>query len=884
MRRRSLWVSMIVVACGSPPPAIDAAPAVDGGTDAALPRDAGHDAAPRPGPRFCGLCHSDAECGTGLCLTLGSEHVCGVGCGNDNDCGGTDPPSTCAVIDPSLPHQCRPTSGSCIESRPASACSDALPCTGTFDVCHAFDGISVCTARCTGDADCPIGMRHCEGFDDFRFCAPDRSYGMDECATHTVDPGPICACAAENASSISGQLLASIGLTACSLHFDPAAIDAFGPALAHDRFRMGFTDRIRSYAPDVPRFGRSLGDALDLGARGATPVTTALSESATLSDLDPVPPVVPRDATDLAGELAALITAAGGTPDMGMLTSAAMDLSTAAQLTIAPIVRATRSAVLARESAIADLDAPTRRVAFDLPSGVFLPAIGPLPSLGDPNVQALLLGDVHLEQLSDAAINLSATIETYDVARLVGTEAHLFVDTPAGAIVFSGASNDVHDLPAVLLMIDFGGNDTYRGPMGANASPANGVSVVIDAGGIDDYGYTAVPVASDTDGPSDSRRLPSDGTGRAGASATSGPYSQSRVSRQGAGRLGIGMLFDFGTDADHYRSLRMSQGYGALGVGVLYDAGGDDRYEGEAAVQGAAAFGIGLLLDASGDDHYTAYAFAQGFGYSRGVGTLYDGQGSDDYFSHPTDVLYYSPQNPGGSNSSFSQGAGFGRRSDGTGADGVDMSGGLGVLRDAGGDDTYTVGIFGQGTGYWFGTGLLLEANGTDHYDGWWYVHGSAAHYAVAALIDDAGGDTYQVSNAGDPARSTSIGVGHDFSIGWLLDRAGDDVYHAPNLSLGGGNAAGYGFFFDLGGNDTYVATSDFSFGDASIEMPGDTLRAMAGTIGLFVDRGGADSYTRPTVSPIGESRMWMQSVNGGMGEHGAGVDTLSGTTGLGLD
>jgi hypothetical protein len=215
---------------------------------------------------------------------------------------------------------------------------------------------------------------------------------------------------------------------------------------------------------------------------------------------------------------------------------------------------------------------------------------------------------------------------------------------------------------------------------------------------------------------------------------------------------------------------------------------------------------------------------------------------------------------------------------------GVPMSGGLGVLRDATGDDTYTTGIFGQGTGYWFGTGLLLEGAGADHYDGWWYVHGSAAHFAVAALLDDAGGDTYQVAMPGDPARNTSVGVGHDFSIGWLVDRDGDDIYHAPNLSLGAGNAAGFGFFLDLAGNDTYTATSDFSFGNASIETPGDTLRIAAGTIGLFVDRGGTDGYTRPTPAPIAENTTWTQTTHPGMGEHAGGVDAASGTVGLGID
>lgn len=883
---RLLLAVLFAAACtGAPAPDLDAS-IRDAGHDAAT-NDAGHDAAPPPGPRWCGLCHVDADCGNALCLSLGSggaEHVCGAQCNTDLECDAIRADATCMEVYPGLPRQCVPRSGSCTVSAPGSPCSEAVPCTGTYDVCVSFDvrAPSVCTARCNTSADCPIGMRTCVAARDGTFCAPDATYGMDTCASGRSPASPLCACSAESATSISGALLASSGLDACDLRFDEAALDAFGPAAAHDRFRLDFTDRIRSYAPEVPRFGHEIAMVLDHAATTGTPVTSALTESATLADLAPLRPSVPTDATDLPGELAALITEAGGTPNLAELTSATGSLPPGTQATIAPIVRATRSALIAREMALAGLDAPTRMEAFDVGSAMFLPAVGFAISPADTGTQGLLLGDVRTDVIAQAAIDLSATLETYAIETLVGNTIHLFVDTPAGAIVMSGDSDDVHANPAILLLIDFGGDDTYRGATGATASPANGVSVVIDVAGMDTYGYAEVPVPSDTSGPPDSRRLPSDGGGRAPAGATNGPFSQSIASRQGAGRLGIGMLFDFGADVDHYRALRMSQGYGALGVGVLYDGGGDDVYEGEAAVQGAASFGLGLLYDRGGDDHYVAYAFAQGFGYSRGVGTLYDQAGTDDYFSHPTDVLYYSPQNPGGSNSSFSQGAGFGRRADF--GDGVNMSGGLGVLRDATGDDTYTVGIFGQGTGYWFGTGLLLEGDGADHYDGWWYVHGSAAHYAVAALVDEGGGDTYQVASPGDPARNTSVGVGHDFSIGWLVDRGGDDVYHAPNLSLGSGNAAGYGFFVDLAGDDVYTATSDFSFGNASIESPGDTLRAMAGTLGLFVDRGGADSYTRPTPAPVAENATWTQEQHPGMGEHGAGVDVASGTVGLGLD
>ena len=890
--RRYVAVAIVITACTTTPMSIGDGGASDADLRDTGPIDMGLDAAPPPGPRWCGLCHTDAECGGGLCLSLrgGAEHACGALCNTDADCtalsSGAGLAARCMIEAPGLPMQCRPTSGSCITSAPGAACPMS-GCTGTYDVCLSFDrGASVCTSRCSTDADCPIGMHHCASRGVGQtFCQPDRSYDRSLCASPTsAGPPPICACASESATSITGQLLASAGLSACDLRF--TQVDAFGPAVAHDRFRLAFTDRIRSYAPEVPRFGHAVAASLDMAAAAPLPVTEMLTHDATLADLVPVRPNVPSRVIDLVAEVTALATTAGATPDATYVQNSLGSLDAALQASVAPIVRATRLALVARETALTGLDAPTRAEAFDLGTSVFLPSVGLSPSFNDTTVQGLLLGDVRTDVIAQAAIDLSATIETYSLASFASTTVSFAIDTPAGSIVFSGSSADVHMNRETLLLIDFGGNDTYRGSTGANASATNGVSVVIDVAGVDDYDYVAVPVTADTSGPADSRRLPSDGHGRATPTSMSGPYSQSIVSRQGAGRLGVGLLFDFGTDNDHYRSLRMSQGYGALGVGALYDEGGDDTYEGEAAVQGAASFGIGVLFDRAGNDHYVAYAFAQGFGYTRGVGTLYDLVGTDDYFSHPTDVLYFSPQNPGGSNSSFSQGAGFGRRAPGPMAhDDVNMSGGLGVLRDAAGDDRYTVGIFGQGAGYWFGTGLLLEGAGADRYDGWWYVHGSAAHFAVGALLDDAGGDTYQCANPGDPARNTSVGVGHDFSLGWLVDRAGDDIVHAPNLSLGSGNAAGFGFFVDLAGNDTYTATSDFSFGDASIKTPGDAARAMSpGTIGLFVDRGGTDSYTRPTMTPIAANTMWTQQLHPMMGEHGVGADAASGTVGLGLD
>ena len=102
----------------------------------------------------------------------------------------------------------------------------------------------------------------------------------------------------------------------------------------------------------------------------------------------------------------------------------------------------------------------------------------------------------------------------------------------------------------------------------------------------------------------------------------------------------------------------------------------------------------------------------------------------------------------------------------------------------------YTVSVFGQGCAFAMGIGLFLEGAGNDVYEGLWYVQGANAHTAVSLFWDAAGNDQY---NPTFPIQSTSIGVGHDFSVAIHYDADGDDTYKGPNLSLGSGNANGIG-------------------------------------------------------------------------------------------
>jgi hypothetical protein len=221
-------------------------------------------------------------------------------------------------------------------------------------------------------------------------------------------------------------------------------------------------------------------------------------------------------------------------------------------------------------------------------------------------------------------------------------------------------------------------------------------------------------------------------------------------------------------------------------------------------------------------------------------------------------------------NISLSQGSGFGRRADGL--DGIHMSGGIGVLRDAHGNDRYTASIFAQATGYWGGMGLLLDGAGDDRYDARWYAQGGAAHFAYAALVDGGGRD---VHNMDVERQNMTAGAGHDFSVGYLLaDGIEGDVYNVPNLALGAGNANGVGFFVEAGGDDEYHAATSLSFGNAAYENLTDIGRLMRRTWGVFLDAQGADTYDRPMLGPVRNDSAWSQRIHdSALNETGVGAD-----------
>jgi hypothetical protein len=209
------------------------------------------------------------------------------------------------------------------------------------------------------------------------------------------------------------------------------------------------------------------------------------------------------------------------------------------------------------------------------------------------------------------------------------------------------------------------------------------------------------------------------------------------------------------------------------------------------------------------------------------------------------------------------------------------MPGGIGILRDAKGDDSYVTSVFGQASGFAMGVGVLADGGGNDTYEGLWYVQGANAHTSVSLFLDSSGNDQYDPTF---PIAATSIGVGHDFSVALHLDLGGDDHYKAPGLGLGAGNSNGVGILVNVGGTDTFEGPGPLMLGAASVgDASSDLVRRKMPTYGLFVKAGGGATYTVGAPSSAKAGATWTTTPDAadGVAEVAAGVDRPTGTASL---
>lgn len=378
----------------------------------------------------------------------------------------------------------------------------------------------------------------------------------------------------------------------------------------------------------------------------------------------------------------------------------------------------------------------------------------------------------------------------------------LELDSSCGKIIIGGYGDNEYHLESPALIIDPGGNDRYF----INNSLKKQVSIIIDHNGNDVY------------------------------ASLEGDFSQ------GCGNFGVSILVDREGN-DIYKGNNFSQGCGVFGIGILQDEQGNDIYSGDTMVQGAATFGIGLLIDLKGDDKYDGSLMTQGFGYTKGFGGIIELDGDDMYQSGNKYLDYRESE---GAFRSFSQGFGFGCRNY--------AGGGIGILADYRGNDTYTGSYFTQGSSYWFSLGILYDQEGRDTYNARRYAQGAGTHLSVGSLLDCSGDDRYT-------SWGVSQGCGHDFSQGILVDMKGNDEYISDWLSQGAGSQSGVGILIDMQGDDSYKGQSNIQ-GIGSY----DELRDL-NSLGLLFDLNGKDAY-----SPEHPDNSFWHS-----GSYGGGVDTAKG-------
>lgn len=253
---------------------------------------------------------------------------------------------------------------------------------------------------------------------------------------------------------------------------------------------------------------------------------------------------------------------------------------------------------------------------------------------------------------------------------------------------------------------------------------------------------------------------------------------------------GLSAIVDVGGN-DRYELTGPGLGAAIAGASLLLDFAGDDVYEAGFFAQGAAAFGLGAIIDFDGNDSYRIRAGGQGYGMAGGVGLLWDRAGNDTYVAAAG--LPDSFDRGGGI--SMAQGAAFGYR--------TSIGGGTGILRDDAGEDSYTAEMFAQGVGFYYGIGILWDHGGNDRYNAVRYAQGNGVHEAIGVLRDESGNDSYMATVG------VAQGMGLDLAVGVLYDGAGDDTYRGDALVQGAATANGIGMVIDDGGTDHWQVGAD---------------------------------------------------------------------------
>jgi hypothetical protein len=418
---------------------------------------------------------------------------------------------------------------------------------------------------------------------------------------------------------------------------------------------------------------------------------------------------------------------------------------------------------------------------------------------------------IHFDRLVAAAELLQAKVSCFTHAagamkRLPGKP--LVRKTPWGLFVFGTPGNDVYDRPCAFV-IDPAGNDVYHAPWRTD---------------FDRPLYLQIDVKGDD------------------------TYRNSEISGLFSVLGGVGVSYDDAGNDQYYGDDNTMTAF--FGCQIAEDAGGDDIYRAGLYGLAAGTFGISLLMDDEGRDEYYLLEYGEGFGGTLGAGILADYTGNDLYFAGGK--YLHIPLAPNDYRS-MAQGFGFGVRSD--------WGGGIGMIYEGEGNDTYKGGVYSQAVAYWYALGMIVDEAGNDVYDSVYYPQGSGIHLAGGFLFDRAGDDHYYSKNG--PGQ----GAAHDWAVGFLVDRAGDDIYSVP-----GGNGLALtnsvALFLDASGDDRYERSVNSNYGFANQSRD-------SGGLGLFMDLGGHDRYPSPD-DTTKTFDFWRDNHNWVSDTYGFGIDTLA--------
>ena len=330
------------------------------------------------------------------------------------------------------------------------------------------------------------------------------------------------------------------------------------------------------------------------------------------------------------------------------------------------------------------------------------------------------------------------------------------------SVIVDLGGDDIYDLtydpanPHPVIIIDLGGNDSYLGATDfALGSGCLSTGLLLDFGGDDTYRGKSFSVGSGFFG----FGLLYDAAGN--------DIYDGDTHVEGAGSFGLGLIIDE-SGRDQYSGALYAQGYGFTGgIGAIIDLTGNDRYDAGGKYRDMLRYadhylslsqgfgqglrpilsgGIGCIVDGTGNDVYSSDIFAQAASYWWSLGVIHDKEGNDTYNSFQ-----------------YAQGAA------------THMT--LGILVDDAGADCYTGKGLMHGCGHDYSCAILLDRSGNDTYVANDLSQGAGSANGVGLLIDLLGDDRYLIKN---PKNTQGFGDGRrEFgSIGIIIDMSGADQYN----------------------------------------------------------------------------------------------------------